>query len=466
MMGTATKYKDFAALLKRRGISFKEREHWLTVGKPDTCNKWILYLSCCVHNSDQLIETVLPVLQAHKVPFKVLKNQHCVLLNNWGELVDENEACKVVSIYPSTEPEAILLVGEIEAITTDFNGQVIPGYLRVGKVVYACYSQLIASQEAKEESTLLLIPKKSKIPFVIDRKYKPKSKWVLIWSMIRRGYIPIKLIRSHIKGKVFKGANLRNLSNWCLIKWGFAYAAGDIYGRTIKDRFLLQQEKLQALFGVVSIPRFIDYYEQYGDACLVVDFIDGMELEKTIRELLNGRNWKGATEAVRRKIIGYYKQVLEIVQSLHAQGEVYRDVTQTNFIITLTGKVVIVDPELCYSLITGKPNPPFMSGTKGYYSFEQVTDLRPDYQQDIYSLGALLIFFLTGENPNDLIEKGINATRRTLLDRTGNPALVETVTKCIERNPARRPALEELIQRMSDQAEVIVLSNDSYKKAM
>ncbi len=443
---TPPKYKDFAPLLKRRGISYKERDHWLIAGKPDTRNKWILYISCCVHNSDQLIETVLSVLQMYKVPFKLLKNQHGVLLNNWGELGEESEVCKVVTIYPDTETDAVKIVDELETRTTGFNGQHVPGCRRIGQVIYANYSKLISLPGAKKDTTILCIPKPLATPFKIERKYKPVSKWVLIWSMIRRGYVPVKPIRTHLKGNVYKGVNFRNLSNWCLIKWGRAYAGDDLYGRTIRDRFLAQKEKLQEFAGVAPLPSFVDYYEQGGDCCLIVDYINGVDIGDKIRELLNGIDWKEHPEEIKTTLLGFHLQAIQGAQLFHAKGEIYRDITHANIMVELLNRVKFVDPELCYNTRTRKPRIPFMSGTKGYYPAEQATDLQPDYAQDFYALGVLLAFILTGEEPEDFMSTGISQVRRMLLSKTNEPVLVDLFTRCTQRDPFRRASLTEMLE--------------------
>ncbi len=461
---TAPKYKDFAPLLQQREIPFREKDHWLTVGKPDTCNQWILYVSCCVHLAPQLVEAVLPVLKARNLPFRVLKDQQTTDQMNGG-WIDVKEAGKVITVYPGAE--AVAVAKELEAVTSRYMGPGIPECLRIGKVVYAVYNEVtnagIPGAKRIEKS---IIPPASRIPFKIRRRYRPAGKWSKIITVLRTRELPQTEITAHFKGTVWKGTHLGSLTH-SLLKWGYECAAGDMYGRTIWDRFAWQMEVLKDLYrSGVPVPKPRKLYKAKGGCGLSMQLIDGEKLGDVIRALLKGKKWKDTPVPIRAKIIGYYKEVLRIIQMVHQKGYVFRDISHINFMIDRQDKMYLLDPEISYSRKKRKPAPAFMLGTKGYYAPEQPGELSPDYSQDLYALGALLSFCFTGENPNNTILSNRNRTRKNFVALTNDSALVDMVMKCTQENPEDRPKLEALITGIGELEEGNRITGNIYKKAI
>lgn len=413
------------------GIRYKESEHWYIIGKADAVNKWLLYISVRTSQANELIEQVLPVLVNRKVSFKVLRNQALVNQVN-GSAFDLLEAGKVVTIYPVSVADAIAIVAVLEPITCQFKGQFIVNCTRIGEVLYTGYSGDLVNR------------KPPKIPFAISDKNKAGSEWVMKWAMIRKGYIPVELIRCYVKGYIYKAVSLRNFQ-FCAIKWGRAYAADDLQGRNIRDRLLWQRQVLNDLHGFVPVPQFIQYFDLREDSFLVMEFIEGQEIGSRIRQLLDGRDWKDTSAEIQVDILTYFLRVLQIIEQMHMRGYVHRDITHINFIIRPSGEICVLDLELSYSLSATDGLAPFQLGTAGYYAPEQEAGARPTVKEDVYSLGALLSFFLTGDNPKDFIDRDLNYTRRKLVTCTGDAVLSDICYRCLQRDQDKRPILYGLI---------------------
>jgi serine/threonine protein kinase len=447
-----SKYKEYAPVLKRMGVRYKESEHWYIIGKADAVNKWLLYISVRTSQANELIEQVLPVLVNRKVSFKVLRNQALVNQVN-GSAFDLLEAGKVVTIYPVSVADAIAIVAVLEPLTCSFKGQFIVNCTRIGEVLYTGYSGDLVNG------------KPPKIPFAISDKNKAGSEWLMKWAMIRKGFIPVELIRCYVKGYIYKAVNLRNFQ-FCVVKWGRAYAADDLVGRNIRHRLLWQRQVLNDLYGFVPVPRFIKYFDLREDSFLIMEFIEGQEIGSRIRQLLNGQDWKDASADIQADILTYYLRVLQIIERMHQRRYVHRDITHINFIIRPGGEICVLDMELNYLLSCTDGLPPFQLGTEGYYAPEQEAGAIPTVKEDLFSLGALLSLFLTGESPKDFIERDLNYTRRKLLACTQDAVLSDMVYRCIQYKPDSRPELRTLIQCIADKLKELNVSVMPYKKAI
>lgn len=434
------------------GVRYKESEHWYIIGKADAVNKWLLYISVRTSQANELIEQVLPVLVNRKVSFKVLRNQALVNQVN-GSAFDLLEAGKVVTIYPASVADALGLVTVLEPITCQFKGQVIINCVRIGEVLYTGYSGD------------LMNGKPPKIPFTISEKNKAGSEWVMKWAMIRKGYIPVELIRCYVKGYIYKAVNLHNFQ-WCVVKWGRAYAADDLQGRNIRDRLLWQKQVLKDLEGFVPVPRFINYFDLGENSFLIMEYVEGTEIGTRIRELLDNQEWKEISADIQADILTYYLRVLQVIERMHQRSYVHRDITHINFIIRPAGEICLLDMELSYSLSAADGLPPFLLGTAGYYAPEQEASAIPTPKEDIYSLGALLCFFLTGDSPKDFIERDLNYTRRKLLACTQDAVLTDMVCRCIQYKPDSRPGLHTLMQCIADRLKELNVSVMPYRKAI
>ncbi|MFE3455017.1 DUF4328 domain-containing protein [Nonomuraea sp. NPDC059194] len=145
--------------------------------------------------------------------------------------------------------------------------------------------------------------------------------------------------------------------------------------------------------------------------------------------------------------------LVRALQDVHGAGLVHRDFKPSNILVTLDGPRVIdfgiaraldtvVDGQLTH---TGA-----VMGSPGFMASEQVHGQRVTPAGDVFCLGAVLAFAATGRMPFGNADSGAYAIMYRII--TGEPDLAgipegplrQLITRCLDKDPARRPELAEL----------------------
>ena len=144
-----------------------------------------------------------------------------------------------------------------------------------------------------------------------------------------------------------------------------------------------------------------DADEDRGVHFLVMDYIEGRDLDRIVRE-------RGPLHDF--QAIDYLAQAARGLGAAHAQGIIHRDIKPGNLMLDSSGKVHVLDVGL--ARIVDAQNPFNKSavdrltqsgvymGTVDFMAPEQAEDPHHvDQRADIYSLGCTLFYFLTGRAP-------------------------------------------------------------------
>ena len=140
--------------------------------------------------------------------------------------------------------------------------------------------------------------------------------------------------------------------------------------------------------------RVTDFFEEGGNACLVMDFVQGQSLA----DLIAARG-----PLPESQVLEWARQLLDALAYCHRQGVIHRDIKPQNVIIRPDGKAVLVD----FGLVKlWDPRDPRTRtalrgmGTPEYAPPEQYdAGGHTDPRSDLYSLGATLYHALTGQAP-------------------------------------------------------------------
>ncbi|MFG2290471.1 serine/threonine-protein kinase [Streptomyces sp. NPDC048595] len=144
----------------------------------------------------------------------------------------------------------------------------------------------------------------------------------------------------------------------------------------------------------------------------------------------------------------------EALAAVHALGLVHRDVKPSNVLLTLDGPLLIDFGIARATEGTASLTSTGVSvGSPGYMAPEQILGKGASGAADVFSLGAVLAFAATGTSPFPgdssaaLLYKVVHEEPELGPQLTGE--LRESVASCLAKNPADRPAPEELAARLA-----------------
>jgi serine/threonine protein kinase len=120
----------------------------------------------------------------------------------------------------------------------------------------------------------------------------------------------------------------------------------------------------------------------------------------------------GPYDAARATALGL--EIGGALDAVHAAGLLHRDVKPANIVRDAAGRHVLADFGLGVRVDPTLPAPPGPSGTPMYMAPEVLAGASPTVRSDVYSLGLVLWFALTGRHPfeSGSLEELIEAARR------------------------------------------------------
>lgn len=255
-------------------------------------------------------------------------------------------------------------------------------------------------------------------------------------------YIVIKSFKESQKNDVVKCLYIKSLTKWgfCVIKEGTYGDTKDKHGRDVIDRLKWQEKLHKYLQKQLRIPKWLNSFEENGNFYLVIELINGKSLTSTVRKyektLRDGLLYGGK---IGIRFIGYILQITELLEKLHQRGIVHRDATGGNFMITKNGKVALIDMELSYCVKDQFPFPQFDLGTFGYMSPQQEASQLPTFEEDIFSLGAIILQVFTTMSPSKLTQMPYEVLEKRVRFFIPDENIATIVLACLHPEPEKRP---------------------------
>jgi serine/threonine-protein kinase len=225
---------------------------------------------------------------------------------------------------------------------------------------------------------------------------------------------------------------------------GEVYRAEDLeLGETVALKFLPERldddpERLARLREEVRLARRIahphvcrvfDLGAADGRHFLSMEFVDGEDLASLLTRI-------GRLPEDKAAQLG--RQVCSGLAAAHEEGVLHRDLKPANVMVDGRGRARIMDFGLA-ALRGAVDAHRIPEGTPAYQAPEQRAGREVTRRSDLWALGAILHEMLTGERPGRVGEPS-SASSASSLQQRADPATEGVIRRCLEEDPARRPA--------------------------
>jgi predicted Ser/Thr protein kinase len=201
---------------------------------------------------------------------------------------------------------------------------------------------------------------------------------------------------------------------------------------------LRQEVKIARKVSHPNVCRVYDISEADGRHFLSMEYVDGEDLATLLRRI--GRLPGDKALEVARKVCAG-------LAAAHDKGVLHRDLKPANVMLDGRGNVMITDFGLA-AVAEQIEGGDVRSGTPAYMALEQLEGREVTTRSDIYSLGLVLYEIFTGKKAFDVktmadalrsrSESALKSPSQLVSDL--DPAVERAILRCLERDPAQRPA--------------------------
>jgi serine/threonine-protein kinase len=250
-------------------------------------------------------------------------------------------------------------------------------------------------------------------------------------------------------GNTYLAKDIDRLNEWCVVK-KLTYQAKDAWEQQkAMDMFASEAQQLQQLGHHPQIPKLTAYFQEGQSLYLVQQYVDGLNL----LELLEKQGVFNEQQ-IRQVLL----DVLPVLQSLHEQGVIHRDLKPDNIMRRhQDGKHVLIDfgvAKLFKQTAKIHAGVGTIVGSPGYASPEQIQRGRATPVGDLYGLGSSCFHLLSHISPYHLSLEFNYLWSENWQRHISQPLSVELrgiLDKLLQIEPAQRyQSAQEVLQDLNN----------------
>lgn len=366
---------------------------------------WKLHISATILEACDLFEKVAPFLVSEDVHFKAPKSLDELSKLNCGLQYGYRQVGKFITVYPSTEKKAVKLAAKLHELTKDFFAISVPfdeQYSANSSVFYR-YGAFSTIEITDENGKKFLAIKNPAGEFVPDDRLQSVPEWLsnpfpnnknpsektFSDTPLGTTYRVFDAITQRGKGGTYKAFDFsQNEPRLCIVKEGRHNGELSWNGQ---DGYFLVQNEFEVLKVLKekydSVPQVFSSFEVHGNFYFAMEYVEG----KSLNEIMKPRRRRFSV----RQVLEFAVEIAKIIEKIHQVGWIWNDCKPANLIITNNKSLRPIDFENAYPL--GKAEL-FDWKTQGF------SIKSSGKTADIYALGAVVYFLLTGrlydaENP-------------------------------------------------------------------
>lgn len=431
------------AVLRRReasGWTSARSGFWHRMEPPDGKRReqgWKLHVSATPLSSPVVLARAAEVLVRRGCPFKFAAGlQEVVLLVSRN--YDRGGAGKFITAYPSGDEEWAILAEELHQVTVGLPGPKILSDRpwRPGSLVHYRYGAFTGVPYLSNDGAFEAGLRAPDGTVVADQRqawFSPPS-WAgpppspALEPAVQNGtpkvllndrFVVTQALKHNNKGGVYQATD-QVTGDEVIIKEARAHVGGALTDTDSRDLLRSEAATLDALASLGLTPRKIDLFTQGDNLFLAEELFPGMSLRDWVSDRLGRLNHQqddahtlGLDAGTAVDVAG---KVIDLVSAVHGRGFVLRDLSHNNLMVAPDGTLRLIDLEA----IVEPGRPVIRAYTPGYGAPEVVfaPDVGPSPERtaDLFSLGAILFFLITGIEP-DLIQDLPRADARRTQER-------------------------------------------------
>ena len=248
-------------------------------------------------------------------------------------------------------------------------------------------------------------------------------------------------------GSVFLGEHVNLGTKW---------AIKQIYKHTDDKIDLLAEPNIMKKLQHPSLPRIIDVISDDDYLYIVLDYVQGVSLEKELEK---------KAKIPEKTVVKWAKEICDVLDYLHTLKPhpiIYRDMKPSNLMITEEGSVKVIDFGIAREYKKEAKSDTMLLGTEAYAAPEQRGTAQTDARTDIYSLGATLYHLVTGKGPKDPPYYEMKPIRE--LDSNLSVGLEHIIHKSTKHDPKDR--YQNVKQLLKDFENIKKFSSEYRKQRM
>jgi serine/threonine protein kinase len=409
---------------------------------------WKLHISSYTSTAAETFRRALPPLVAEGVGFKVIGSLGWLAGLNRGA-AGLSQVGKAITVYPRDEGSALEVAAALAAATRGMCGPRIPSDRAYadGDVLFYRYGGFGDLQMQTRLGDVVLALRNPDGTLVPD--LRGATPYMPPWgndpfqqnglaaahplaATVAGRYRPVMTL-AHSPAAVIQLALDVAVPRVCVLKRAQTRPADhDIEADDGGLRLRREIDVLTRLSGQDVAPAILDVVENDHDLILVSEDLGGETLDRQVGKLATAGCVCPPSGVVELGVA-----IADALAVIHEAGHVHGDLKSANIILTAGGGVRLIDFDLAYPI--GSTERPPGAGTRGYVSPGGRAGHAVSPADDIHALGAVLYLLLTGAEPSRAPDPGGLLCRPPgQLNPAADTSLIEVVSRCLDRDPARR----------------------------
>ena len=166
----------------------------------------------------------------------------------------------------------------------------------------------------------------------------------------------------------------------------------------------------------------------------IVKYIDeGVNMDFLVMEYLNGGSLKDIVKSLDRETaLKIFREIVDAIGYMHSKGYVHGDIKPSNIII-VDGRPVLIDFGTARNIVSSRLTLFECNALTPEWAAPEQFEKQMFKETDVYQLGLLLIYLLTGKSPKKYMVDG-----KPILSQELDKRIKDFIYRCLEKVPGER----------------------------